>query len=74
MVDAAHDPLTTISAWQQKCRRYGRARNGTTIDVLEIAINEISQLRKRLEACRARRRAGLPDVVGRRVVGSQIDG
>ncbi len=68
MMTSRTNSLATISAWQQKCKRYGRARNGTTIDVLGLAINEIKQLRERLEACRARRSAGLPDAGDRRVI------
>jgi hypothetical protein len=49
------DPLTTINAWLHRCRRYGRRANGTTIDVLAKAVDEIVRLRGLLEVPEQRR-------------------
>jgi hypothetical protein len=51
---ATRDPLTLIVEWHRRCRRYGRGQHGTTIDVLQIAINTITELRERLDACQER--------------------
>jgi hypothetical protein len=38
--------LFTIVQGHQRCCRYGRRWNGTTIDVLQTAISEITALRR----------------------------
>jgi transposase-like protein len=66
--DADRDPLTTIIAWRDRWRAYGRGARGAsmTIDVLTAAIDEIVRLRERLEVSERRHAVLTAIALGRR--------